>query len=65
MVHYPGLKTPTQHDRDTLPLIEVMPQKPFRQGIFTVVDRKHGYHRMTRAEESRACTAMSTPLRPL
>ena len=31
----------------------------------TVIDLKHGYHQMPLAEESRACTAMSTPLGPL
>ena len=30
-----------------------------------MIDLKHGYHQMPLAEESRACTAMSTPLRPL
>ena len=30
-----------------------------------VIDLKHGYHQMPLAEESRACTAMSTPLGPL
>ena len=30
-----------------------------------MIDLKHGYHQMPLAEESRACTAMSTPLGPL
>ena len=42
-----------------------MLQKQHRRGIFTVIDLKHGYHQMPLAEESRACTAMSTPLGPL
>ena len=49
----------------TLPLIEDMLQKQHRRRIFTVIDLKHGYHQMPLAEESRACTAMSTPLGPL
>ena len=45
--------------------IEDMLQKQHRRRIFTVIDLKHGYHQMPLAEESRACTAMSTPLGPL
>ena len=63
MVDYRGLNAETQHDSYTLPLIEEMLQKQFRRRIFTVIDLKHGYHPMPLAEESRACTAMSTPLR--
>ena len=44
-----------------MPLTEDMLLKQFRQRIFTVIDRKHGYHQMPLAEESRACTALSTP----
>ena len=58
-------KNQTQHDSSTLPLIEDMLQKQHRRRIFTVIDLKHGYHQMPLAEESRACTAMSTPLGPL
>ena len=39
-----------------------MLQKQFRRTIFTVIDLKHGYLQMPLADESRACTAMSTPL---
>ena len=60
-----GLNTQTQHDSYTLPLIEDMLQKQHRRRIFTVIDLKHGYHQMPVAEESRACTAMSTPPGPL
>ena len=35
--------------------------KQFRQGIFTVINLKHSYHQMPLTDESRACTAMSTP----
>ena len=60
-----GLKAQTQYDIYTLPLIKDMLQKKFRGRIFTVIDPKQGYHQITLADESRACTAMSTPLRPL
>ena len=65
VVNYRGLNAQTQHDSYTLPLIEDMLQKQHRRRIFTVIDLKHGYHQMPLAEESRACTAMSTPLGPL
>ena len=65
VVDYRGLNAQTQHDSYTLPLIEDMLQKQHRQRIFTVIDLKHGYHQMPLAKESRACTAMSTPLGPL
>ena len=65
VVDYRGLNAQTQHDSYTLPLIEDMLQKQHRRRIFTVIDMKHGYHQMPLAEESRACTAMSTPLGPL
>ena len=65
VVDYRGLNAQTQHDSYTLPLIEDMLQKQNRRRIFTVIDLKHGYHQMPLAEESRACTAMSTPLGPL
>ena len=65
VVDYRGLNAQTQHDSYTLPLIEDMLQKQHRRRIFTVIDLKHGYHQMPLAEESGACTAMSTPLGPL
>ena len=65
VVDYRGLNAQTQHDSYTLPLIEDMLQKQHRRRIFTVIDLKHGYHQMPLAKESRACTAMSTPLGPL
>ena len=65
VVDYYGLNAQTQHDSHTLPFIDDMLQKQFRPRIFTVIDLKHGYHQMPLAEESRACTAMSTPLGPL
>ena len=65
VVNYRGLDAQTQHDSYTLPLIEDMLQKQHWRRIFTVIDLKHGYHQMPLAEESRACTAMSTPLGPL
>ena len=64
-VDYRGPNAQTQHDSYTLPLIEDMLQKQHLRRIFTVIDLKHGYHQMPLAEESRACTTMSTPLGPL
>ena len=65
VVDYRGLNAQTQHDSYTLSLIEDMLQKQHRRRIFTVIELKHGFHQMPLAEESRACTAMSTPLGPL
>ena len=65
MVDCRGLKAQTQYDIYTLPVIEDMLQKYFRGRIFTVIDLKQGYHQISLADESGACTAMSTPLRPL
>ena len=65
VVDYRGLNAQRHHNSYTLPLIEDMLQKQHRRRIFTVIDLKHGYHQMPLAEESRACTAMSTPLGPL
>ena len=65
LVDYRGLNAQTQHDSYTLPLIEDMLQKQDRRRIFTVIDLTHGYHQIPLADESRACTAMSTPLGPL
>ena len=62
VVDYRGLNAQTQHDSSTLPLIGEMLQKQFRRKIFMVIDLKHGYHEMPLADESRACTAMGTPL---
>ena len=62
VVNYRSLNAKTQHDSYTLPLIEDMLQKEFRRRIFTVIDLNHCYHQMPLANESRACTAMSTLL---
>ena len=65
VVNYRGLNAQTQQDTYPLPLIRDVLQKLFRRRIFTVNDPKHGYHQVPLAEESRACTAMTTPLGPL
>ena len=65
VVEYRGVNAETQHDSHTLPLIEDMLQKHFRRRIVAVIDLKYGYHQMPLAEQSRACTARSTPLGPL
>ena len=65
VVDYRGLNEQTEHDSYSLPLIDTILQKQARKRIFTVLDLKHGYHQMPLHEESRACTAMSTPLGPM
>ena len=65
VVDYRGLKKQTKFGSYTLPLIEDMLQRQNGRRLFTVIDLKHGYHQMPFAPESRACTAMSTPLGPL
>ena len=65
VVDYRGLNEQTEHDWYSLPLIDTILQKQAPKPIFTVLDLKHGYHQMPLHEESRACTAMSTPLGPM
>ena len=65
VVDYRGLNEQTEHDSYSLPLIDTILQKQARKHIFTVFDLKHGYHQMPLHEDSRACTAMSTPLGPM
>ena len=55
VVDYHGVNVQKQHGGFTLSLIEEMLQKEFRRKIL----------RLPLADESRACTAMSTPLGPL
>ena len=45
-------------------LYKMLP-KQYQRRIFTVINLKHNYHQMPLTEESRACTAKSTPLGPL
>ena len=47
------------------PLMDTILQKQAQKRIFTVLDLKHGYHLMPPHGDSRACTAMSTPLGPM
>ena len=60
-----GSEPASEHDSYSLPLIDTILQKQARKRIFTVLDLKHGYHQMPLLEESRVCTAVSTPLRPM
>ena len=62
MVDPRSLNAQMQHDTYTLSLIEQMLLKPVWRRTFTVINLKRGYHQMPVADESRACTAMSTPL---
>ena len=62
VVDYRGLNEQTEHDSYSLALIDSIPQKQPKKRIFTVLDLKHGYHQMPLHEDSRPCTAMSTPL---
>ena len=64
VVEYRGLNTQLKHDSYTLLLIQDVLQKQIWQRIFIVIDLKHGYHQIPLAEESCACTAMSTQLGP-
>ena len=54
--------TTAPHVSYTWPLIEDMLQKQFRWRNLTVIDLKHTYQQVPLADESQACTAMSTPL---
>ena len=65
VVDYRGLNQQTEHDSFSLPLIYTILQKQARKRTFTVLDLKHGYHQMPLHGESRACTAMSSPLGPM
>ena len=65
VVDYRGLNAQNQHDSYSFPLIDTILQKQQREGIFTVLDLKQGYHQMALHQDSRRCTAMSTPLRPM
>ena len=65
VVDYRGLKEQIEQDSYSLPLIDNILQKQAQKRIFTVLDLQHGYHQMPLHEESRACTAMSTPLGPM
>ena len=62
VVDYRGLNEQPQHDSYSLPLIHSILQKKQKKRIFTVLDLQQGYHQMPLREDSRPCTAMSTPL---
>ena len=65
VVDYRGLNEQTEHDSYSLPLINSILQKQQKKRILTALDLKHGYHQMPLHEDSRPCTAMSTPLGPM
>ena len=65
VVDYRGWKEQTEHDSYSLPLIDTILQKQQKKRIFTVLDLKHSYHQMPLHQDSRPCTAMSTPLGPM
>ena len=65
VVCYRGLNEQTEHDSYSLPLIYSILQKQQKKRIFTVLDLKHGYHQMPLHEDSRPCTARSTPPGPI
>ena len=65
LVDYRSLKEQTEHDLYSLPLIDTILQKQQQKRIFTVLDLKHGYHKMPLHPDSRPCTATSTPLGPM
>ena len=62
---YRGSNEQTEDDSYSLPLIDSILQEQQKKRIFTVLDLKHGYHQMPLHEDSRPCTAMSTPLGPM
>ena len=65
VVGYRGLNEQTGHDSYSLLLIDSILQKQQKKRIFTLLDLKHGYHQMPPHEDSRPCTAMSTPQGPM
>ena len=65
VVYYRGLNKQTEQDSYLLPLIYSILQKQQKKRIFTVMDLKHGYHRMPLHEDSRPCTPRSTPPGPI
>ena len=62
VVDFRDLDSESQHDADSLPLIDNLLQKQQGKRIFGILDLKHGYHQMPGAKSSRDATAMSTPL---
>ena len=65
VVDYRGWKEQTKHDSYSLPLIDSILQKAAQEAHFRVLDLKHGYGHMPLHDDSRPCTAMSTPLGPM
>ena len=65
VVDYRGLEEHTEHDAYWLPLIDSILQKQQNKRSLRVLDLKHRYNQMPLHENSRQCTAMSTPLRPV
>ena len=65
VVDYRGLNKQTVHDSYSLPPIDSILRKQQKKRIFTVLNLKHGYHQMPLHEDSRPCTAISTPLGPM
>ena len=64
VVNYRGLNEQPKHDSYSLPFMEPLSQKQAQKRIFAVLDLENGCHQMRLHENSRACTAMSTSLRP-
>ena len=54
VVDYRGLNDQTEFNPYNLPLIEDMLQRRHWQGLFMVIDLKHGYNQMPLAPETRA-----------
>ena len=64
VVDYRGLNEQRESDSYTLCLIKDMLQRQHGRRLCTVIDLKHGYHQLPLALESRACTAINSPLSP-
>ena len=65
VVDYKGLNKKPEHDLYSLPLTDSILQRQQKKCPFTVLDLKRWYQQMSQHEDSRPCTAMSTPLGPM
>ena len=62
VVEYRDLNSESQHNAYCLPVIDILLQKQQGKRIFSVLDVKHGYHRVPLLKSSQDATTMSNPL---